>query len=69
MVSNFSFKTSHFEMISDGEMIKIEVLDLKEPYNFVVDNFFTSKHLSKENYVSISPILKFKIFKRSWMEK
>jgi hypothetical protein len=56
-------------MISDGEMVKVKVLDLKELYNFVVANFFTLNHLSKENYVSISPILKFKIFKRSWMEE
>jgi hypothetical protein len=54
-------------MISDGEMVKVKVLDLKELYNFVVANFFTLNHLSKENYVSISPILKFKISRRSWM--
>jgi hypothetical protein len=38
-------------------MTKTKVIDLKELYNFIVDNFFIWNHLSKENYVLIFHIV------------
>jgi hypothetical protein len=42
--------------LSDEEMIKIKVADLKKLHNFVVDNFLIWNHFVKENYVWISKI-------------
>ena len=44
--------------IFDGEEIKTKVIDIKKLCNFVVNNVFIWKHLSKKNYVWF---LKFKI--------
>ena len=35
-----TFWNSKFQMTSDGEIIKIKVIDLKKLYNFIVDNLF-----------------------------
>jgi len=43
-------------MILDGQTIKTKGVDLEELYNFIVNNFFISNHLFKENYVWISHI-------------
>ena len=42
--------------LSDEEMIKIKVVDLKKLHNFVVDNFLIWNHFVKENYVWISKV-------------
>ena len=56
-------------MTSDGETIKMKVVDLEKLWNYVVDNFFIWNYLVKENYVWISKYLKFEFFKRSLMDK
>jgi hypothetical protein len=35
---NFSHLKSKFQIISDGEMTKTKVVDLKKLYNFIVEN-------------------------------
>jgi hypothetical protein len=40
-------------MISDGEMNKTKVLDVKKLYNILVDKFFIWNHVSKKKYIWI----------------
>ncbi len=57
--------------LSGEEMIKIEVINLDELYNFVVDVFFNWNHLVFENVAWSCHNLKFifKLFKQSHIEK
>ncbi len=57
--------------LSDKEMTKIKVIDLDELYNFVIDDFFSWKHLVFENVVWSCHIFKFKfkfkLFKKCYI--
>jgi len=56
-------KIGIFQRISDGEMTKTKVLNLKKVCNFLVDNFFHLKSsLQRKLHLNFSR-LKFKIFK------
>jgi hypothetical protein len=56
--SNYEHVYYHFvQMVLDGEMIKIKVVDIDDFYIFVVCDFFIWNHLFSKNYVWSSHIL------------
>jgi hypothetical protein len=71
MVPKFSLKSSHieiqnFQMTSDGETTKSNVVDLVAIYNFVVDKHLKSSMQGKL-CLNFSQ-LEFKIFKLPWRD-
>ena len=57
--SNFEFENLKiwiFQTTSDREITKINFVDLKKLWNFVVDNFLIWNHLVNKNYIWISQI-------------
>jgi hypothetical protein len=41
-------------MTSDGQTVKMKVVDLEKLWNFIVDNFLIWNNLVMKNYVRIS---------------